>query len=106
MKTKDNGMGPGKKPSKVATKSAANKIAQASGQRGPALAAGAATKALAAGAATKSVARKGNDYIERQVTNVTKKGDTTYTKYPKRDGMQVTKIMVTKMHPKDTTKKK
>lgn len=78
MAIKDNGMGPGKKPAKSAAKAAPKMV-------------------------TSQMPIK---KLERQMTTITKKGDTTYTKYPKRDGMQVTKIMVTKMHPKDTTKKK
>jgi hypothetical protein len=44
--------------------------------------------------------------VERRLTTVEKRGDTTFTKYPKQNGMQVTRVEVTKMNPKDTTKKK
>jgi len=71
MAAKDNGMGPGKKPAKLA-----------SAKQAPAYS------------------------LERKLTTVQKKGDTTFTKYPKQNGMQLTRIDVTKRIPKDTTKKK
>ena len=86
MAIKDNGMGPGKKPK--ATVSAATPK----------------TKLVLDRKVT--VAPKTTSRIERTITNVEKRGDTTFTKYPKQNGMQLTKIDVTKMSPKDTTKKK
>jgi hypothetical protein len=58
-------------------------------------------------AATKAATSpKTTSRLERTLTTVEKRGDTTFTKYPKQNGMQLTRIDVTKMTPKDTTKKK
>jgi hypothetical protein len=61
MAAKENGMGPGKKPAKLAP---AKQVPTYS--------------------------------LERKLTTVQKKGDTTITTYPKSGGMQLKKIMVTK----------
>jgi hypothetical protein len=94
MATKDNGMGPGKKPANAAVKSAVGKMTGALGRGVSTLATAAATKSAAKTVSkTPKMGERGN-YIERQVTTIAKKGDTTYTTYPKKDGMQTTRIDV------------